>query len=172
MFKNDNDKKFLIIVAVFTALLFTLASCGKKITELEGDAHEIAQRIYQRMGMPHTPSESDILADEAYILGLSEKDFTENVASAKMFCENELSSKTFLCILIANNEASAESIYSDMCKNYDWAPCDPADSAVFMRYGKYVLMAKDSDDGTHNICSAFMAETDNSASAVYSQNPM
>ena len=172
MFNNDNEKKILIIVAVFTALLFTLASCGKKMTEPMGNAHDIAERIYHRMGMTNEPYESDITASEAYLIGLSEESFAENVTNAKVFYQSELCTQNFLCILEANSEASAEALYSDICKNYDWAPCDPADSAVFMRYGKHVLIAKDQDDKTHSICSAFMAETKNSASVIYSENPM
>ena len=45
MYKNDNDKKLALLAAIFAMLLFTLVSCGKKMTELQGGAHDIAYRL-------------------------------------------------------------------------------------------------------------------------------
>ena len=45
MYRNDNDKKYALLAAIFALLIFTLFSCGKEMRRLQGDTHDIAKRI-------------------------------------------------------------------------------------------------------------------------------
>ena len=69
-------------------------------------------------------------------------------------------------------EGFAEEIFEEMCEEYEWAPCDPSEIAVFMQYGKYVLLGKDSAAGAEALSEAFALETGKGAKTEFSQNPM
>ena len=173
MYKNDNDKKLALLAAIFAMLLFTLVSCGKKMTELQGGAHDIAYRIYSRVGInAEDMAESDMTGDDAYILGLSEKEFSDNVTEAKIYRSSELSSGGSMCVMVSASESGAEAVFSVIYGDFEWQPCDPDECAVFMKHGKYVLLAKDSAEDIENISKAFIDETDGAAFIRFSQNPM
>lgn len=173
MYNNDNNQKYALLAAFFAMLLFALVSCGKQMAELRGSAHDIAFRTYSRAGIDtgHM-SEEDLAPESAYILGISEESFRQNVAEARIFRPEELSAAQSLCIVVAKNAPCAEDIYKEMRASYDWAPCDPAKTAVFMQYGNYILLAKSSESGARALSAAFAEETGGRASVSFSQNPM
>jgi hypothetical protein len=173
LYRNDNDKKIAVIAAVFAVLLFTLVSCGKKMTQMMGSAHDIAHRVYSRMGIDSSEvSEADINQDDAYTLGISEEVFAQNVSEAKLYRRGELTANGSMCVMVALTEPCADALYEIIYDEYEWAPCDPADTSVFMKYGKYVVFARDSDTGIENISKAFMEESGGRASVRFSRNPM
>ena len=172
MYRNDNDKKYALLAAIFAVLLFTLAACGKQMREL-GGAHDIAFRVYEQAGLDtRGMSEERITAAESYIIGISGEDFRENVAEAGIYRPSALSAEQSLCVVVAKSEPCAQEIFEEMCESYDWPPCDPAESAVFMQYGKYILLGKDSAEGARALCEAFRTETDGEVKTDFSQNPM
>ena len=116
--------------------------------------------------------ESEISSPDAYMIGIEADDFLENVEEARIFRPSALSAEQSLCIVVAKSRRSADELFEEMCESYEWAPCDPARSAVFMQYGNYILLGKDSADGAKAISDAFAAETDGGARAEFSQNPM
>lgn len=173
MYNDDNNRKYALLAALFAMLLFTLVSCGKQMAELRGSAHDIAFRTYSRAGVDtENISEEEILPESAYILGISEESFRQNVAEARIFRPDELSAAQSLCVVVAKNAPCAKDIYAEMKSSYDWAPCDPADTAVFMVYGNYILLAKSNEAGARALSEAFGAETAGGASTDFSQNPM
>lgn len=173
MYRNDNDKKYALLAAIFAVLIFTLVACGKQMRELRGSAQDIARRVYEQAGLDASGMSGErVTAEEAYMLGISGEDFRENVAEAGIYRPAELSAEQSLCVVVAKSADSAEEIFEEMCEDYEWAPCDPAESAVFMRYGKYILLGKASAAGTRSLCEAFLAETGGEAQADFSQNPM
>lgn len=173
MYKNDNDKKYAVLAVIFALLIFTLVSCGKEMKKLRGGARDIAERIYERAGIDtRGMEESEISSPESYIIGISEIHFLDKTEKVCLYRPSALSAEKSLCVVIAKSERDAEEIFTEMCESYEWAPCDPARSAVFMQYGNYILLGKDSADGAKAISNAFAAETDGGARAEFSQNPM
>ena len=173
MYKNDNDKKYAVLAVIFALLIFTLVSCGKEMKKLRGGARDIAERIYERAGIDtRGMEETGISAPDAYMIGIEADDFLENVEEAHIFRPSALSAEQSLCIVVAKSRRSADELFEEMCESYEWAPCDPARSAVFMQYGNYILLGKDSADGAKAISDAFAAETGGGARAEFSQNPM
>ena len=116
--------------------------------------------------------ETELSAMDSYMLGIDEEDFRENVEKACIYRPCLLSAEQSLCVVVAKSEECAEEIFEEMRENYEWAPCDPARSAVFMYYGKYVLLGKDSAEGAGTIAEAFAEETYGGAKTDFSQNPM
>ena len=173
MYRNDNNQKYALLAALFAMLLFTLVSCGKQMAKLQGDAHDIAFRVYSRAGVDtgHM-SEMKIEPADAYVLGITEGEFEDKVEDARVFRPDELSAAESLGVVVAKNEPCAEELYAEMKESYDWAPCDPAETAVFMMYGNYILLAKSDEAGTHAISEAFAGETGGDAAVHFSQNPM
>lgn len=173
MYRNDNDKKYALLAAIFAMIIFTLVSCGKEMRELAGGSRDIAERIYERAGIDaRNMEETEITATDSYMLGIDEDDFLENVEKACVYRPAVLSAERSLCVVVAKSEVCAEEIFEEMAESYEWAPCDPAKSAVFMQYGKYVLLGKDSRDGVSSVSSAFAEETGGGARTEFSQNPM
>ncbi len=173
MYRNDNDKKYALLALIFVMIIFTLVSCGKEMRALRGDAHEIAWQIYERAGIDARGMEEKELTElECYMLGIDEESFGKKVEEAKIFRPDALSSGQSLCIVVAKSDYFAEEIFGEMQKNFEWAPCDPAENAVFMQYGKYVILGKDSAEGARAFSEAFAAETDGRAKTMFSQNPM
>jgi hypothetical protein len=173
LYKNDNDNKLAIIAVIFAMIIFTLVSCGKEMRELRGGTQDIARNIYERAGIDaRNMEETPLSAMDSYMIGIDEEDFRENVEKACVYRPSLLSAEQSLCVVIAKNEDCAEEIFEEMAENYEWAPCDPARSAVFMCYGKYVLLGKDSESGARAVSEAFAAETGGRARTDFSQNPM
>ncbi len=173
MYNNDNNQKYALLAAFFAMLLFALVSCGKQMAELRGGAHDIAFRVYSRAGMDtENMSEESISPENSYMLGISEESFRQNVEEAHVFRPSELSAAQSLCIVVAKSAPCAEDIYTEMRVGYDWAPCDPAETAVFMMYGNYILLAKSDGVGANALSAAFAEETGGGASVSFSQNPM
>ena len=173
MFKNDNDKKYAVMAVIFAMIVFALFSCGKEMRELRGDAKDIAWRVYERAGIDaRNMEETPLSAMDSYMIGIDGEDFRENVEKACIYRPSLLSAEQSLCVVIAKSEECAEEIFEEMAENYEWAPCDPARSAVFMMYGKYILLGKDSAEGARAVSEAFAAETDGKAKTDFSQNPM
>ena len=173
MYKNDNDGKLAVIAVIFAMIIFTLVSCGKEMRELRGGAQDIAWRIYERAGIDARNMEETPLSPmDSYMIGIDEEDFRENVEKACIYRPCLLSAEQSLCVVVAKSEECAEEIFEEMRENYEWAPCDPARSAVFMYYGKYVLLGKDSAEGAGTIAEAFAEETYGGAKTDFSQNPM
>ena len=173
MYKNDNDKKYALLAAIFAVLIFTLVSCGKHMRELQGDAREIAQRVYERAGIDaRGMEEEEISAPDSYMLGIEEEEFRESVEKACFYRPSALSAAQSLFVVVAKSEGFAEEIFEEMCEEYEWAPCDPSEIAVFMQYGKYVLLGKDSAAGAEALSEAFALETGKGAKTEFSQNPM
>lgn len=173
LYRNDNNQKYALLAALFAMLLFTLVSCGKQMAKLQGDAHDIAFRVYSRAGVDTgRMSEMKIEPAEAYILGITEGDFEENVEEACVYRPDELSAAESLCVVVAKNEPCAEELYAEMQNGYDWAPCDPAKTAVFMLCGRYILLAKSDEAGAGALSEAFTGETGGDAAVHFSQNPM
>lgn len=173
MYRNDNDKKYALMAAIFAVLIFTLVSCGKEIKRLQGDARDIAHRVYERAGIDvRNMEETPLSPFESYMLGIDAEDFRENVEEACVYRPSVLSATQSLCVVVAKSEPCAEDIFEEMRENYEWAPCDPAESAVFMQYGKYILLGKDSREGAGAISEAFAAETGKGLKTDFSQNPM
>ena len=173
VYKNDNDKKFALAAAILAMLLFTLVSCGKQMAELKGSAKDVVFRVYSRAGI-NTDSmyHEEFQKDSAYTLGISEESFEENVEEAHIYRPSELNPSKSIFIVIAKNKYGAEDLYNEIYEDYDWAPCDPADQAVFMLYDKYILMAKDDDEEIERIANAFSDETEGNALMHFSRNPM
>ncbi len=173
MFKNDNDKKYAVMAVIFAMIVFTLFSCGKEMRSLRGDAKDIAWRVYERAGIDARNMEETPLSDiDSYMIGIDEEDFRENVEKACIYRPSLLSAEQSLCVVVAKSEKCAAEIFEEMAENYEWAPCDPARSAVFMLYGKYVLLGKDSAEGARAVSSAFAEESGGGARMEFSQNPM
>jgi hypothetical protein len=173
LYRNDNDKKYALLAAIFALLIFTLFSCGKEMRRLQGDTHDIAKRIYERAGIDARGMEETTLSEmDSYMIGIEEDDFRESVKEARVFRPRALSAEQSLCIVVAKSRGSAEELFEEICESYEWAPCDPAESAVFMQYGEYILLGKDSREGAKAISEAFAAETGGGAKADFSQNPM
>ena len=173
MYRNDNDKKYALLAAIFALLIFTLVSCGKEMRKLAGNAHDIAERVYERAGIDASNMEETVLSPmDSYMLGIDEEDFREDVEEAKVYRPALLSAEQSLCVVVAKSESRAEDIFEEMRKSYEWAPCDPAESAVFMQYGKYILLGKDKAEGTKAVSEAFASETGGGARMDFSQNPM
>ena len=173
MYKNDNDKKYAVLAVMFALLIFTLVSCGKEMKKLRGGARDIAERIYERASIDTKDMEETILsAPDAYMIGIEADDFLENVEEARIFRPSALSAEQSLCVVVAKSRRSADELFEEMCESYEWAPCDPARSAVFMQYGNYILLGKDSAEGSKALSDAFAAETSGGARAEFSQNPM
>ncbi len=173
MYNNDNNQKYALLAALFAMIIFTLVSCGKQMAELRGGAHDIAFRMYAQAGVDTANmNEEELSAEGSYLIGISEESFKQNVESAHIFRPDELSAAQSLCVVVAKNAPCAEDIYAQMKAGYDWAPCDPAETAVFMLYGKYVLLAKSDAAGANALSSAFAAESGGKASASFSHNPM
>ena len=173
MYKNDNDGKLAVIAVIFAMIIFTLVSCSKEIRELRGGTQDIAWRIYERAGIDaRNMEETPLSAMDSYMLGLDEEDFRENVEKACVYRPSLLSAEQSLCVVLAKSEECAEDIFEEMAENYEWAPCDPSRSAVFMQYGKYVLLGKDSASGAGVLAEAFGKETGGGAKTEFSQNPM
>ena len=116
--------------------------------------------------------ESEISSPESYIIGISEIHFLDKTEKVCLYRPSALSAEKSLCVVIAKSERDAEEIFTEMAKNYEWAPCDPSRSAVFMQYDKYVLLGKDSAEGVRAVAEAFAAETGGGARVEFSQNPM
>ncbi len=173
MYNNDNNQKYALLAALFAMIIFTLVSCGKQMASLHGGAHDIAFRMYAQAGVDTgNMNEEELSHESSYILGISEESFKQNVESAHVFRPDELSAAQSLCIVVAKNAPCAEDIYKEMKLSYDWAPCDPAETAVFMVYGKYVLLAKSDEEGANALERAFASESGGKASASFSHNPM
>ena len=173
MYKNDNDKKLAVLAALFAFLIFTLVSCGKEMSELRGGTRDIAQRIYERTGMDaRNMDEEEISSSESYILGIEEMHFLDKIEKACIYRPTVLSAAQSLCVVETKSEKYADEIFEEMNDNYEWAPCDPAESAVFMKYGKYIILCKDSSACVRTVAEAFGAETDGGARTRFSQNPM
>ncbi len=173
MYKNDNDGKLAVIAVIFAMIIFTLVSCGKEMRELRGGAQDIAWRVYERAGIDARNMEETPLSPmDSYMIGIDEEDFRENVEKACVYRPSLLSAEQSLCVVVAKSENCAAEIFEEMAENYEWAPCDPARSAVFMQYGKYVLLGKDSEDGARAVSAAFAEETGGGAKTEFSQNPM
>lgn len=173
MYKNDNDGKLAVIAVIFAMIIFTLVSCGKEMRELRGGVKDIAGRVYERAGIDaRNMEETPLSAMDSYMIGIDEEDFRENVEKACIYRPSLLSAEQSLCVVIAKSEECAKEIFEEMAENYEWAPCDPARSAVFMCYGKYVLLGKDSESGARAVCDAFAAETGGRARTDFSWNPM
>ena len=173
MYRNDNDKKYALLAAIFAVLIFTLVACGKEMRRLQGDARDIAHMVYERAGIDARNMEETALSElESYMLGVEPEDFRENVEKACVYRPAALSASQSLCVVVAKSEPCAEELFEEMRDGYEWAPCDPAESAVFMQYGKYILLGKDSARGAGAISEAFSSETGGRAKTEFSQNPM
>ena len=173
LYRNDNDKKYAVLAVIFAIIIFTLVACGKEMKRLQGDEGDIAHRIYERAGIDaRNMEETELSAMDSYMLGIDEEDFRENVEKACIYRPSLLSAAQSLCVVVAKNEPCAEEIFEEMRESYEWAPCDPAESAVFMQYGKYILLGKDSSEGTSALAGAFSEETEKGARTDFSQNPM
>ena len=173
MYKNDNDKKYAVLAVIFAIIIFTLVSCGKEMKRLHGSTADIAERIYEHAGIDtRSMEETELSPMESYMLGIDEEDFGENVEKACVYRPAALSAAQSLCIVVAKSEPCAKEIFEEMRENYEWAPCDPAESAVFMQYGKYILLGKDSREGAGALAEAFSLETGKGARTDFSQNPM
>lgn len=173
MYKNDNDKKLALLAMIFAMIIFALVSCGKEMRELRGGAKDIAWRVYERAGIDARNMEETPLSPmDSYMIGIDEEDFRENVEKACIYRPSLLSAEQSLCVVVAKSESCAAEIFEEMAENYEWAPCDPARSAVFMCYGKYVLLGKDNESGARAVSEAFAAETDGGVKTEFSQNPM
>jgi hypothetical protein len=173
MYKNDNDKKLAVLAVLFAFLIFTLVSCGKEMRELRGGARDIAERIYEHAGIDtRSMDEDEISSSESYILGIAEMHFLDKTEKVCIYRPTALSSDRILCVIEAKSESFANELFEEMNDNYEWAPCDPAESAVFMKYGKYIILCKDSAECVRAVAEAFDAETDGGAKTEFSQNPM
>ncbi len=173
MYNNDNNQKYALLAALFAMIIFTLASCGKQMVELHGNAHDIAFRMYAEAGVDtEKMSEEELSPESSYLLGISEESFKNNIEEAHVFRPDELSASQSLCVVVAKSAPCAEDIYAEMKAGYDWAPCDPAETAVFMMYGNYILLAKSDETGANALSEAFAVETRGKASSSFSQNPM
>lgn len=174
MFNNDYYKRYSLWAAVLALVLLVSVSCGKHMrTDLEGSAHDVALRIYEEAGEDSANAyEESVDAENAYIFGISEEDFREKVAEAAVFHPSELSGGRTLCVIVAKDEADARELYARLYDEYDWAPCDPADSMAFMKFGKYIVTVKDEREETAKLCRAFSAISDGGATVRFSENPM
>lgn len=173
MYNDDNNGKYALLAALFAMLLFTLASCGKQMAELRGSAHDIAFRLYAQAGVDTgRMSEEELSEESSYMLGISEESFRKNVDEARFFRPEELSAAQSLCVVVAKSTPCAEAVYAEMKESYDWVPCEPASTAVFMIYGNCILLAKSDEAGARALSAAFDGETRGGARSDFSSNPM
>lgn len=175
MFYNDNDKKGAIIAVLLALVLLVLVSCGKQMraSTLNGGAHEVAFRIYESAGEDTSRVlEQQVDAENSFMLGIPENKFLETAVEGALFYPNAISMGKTLSVIVAKDEACAEELYSYLYENYDWAPCDPAENAAFMLFGKYIVMVKDERAETEKLCRAFSSITKGDATVRYSENPM
>ena len=175
LFYNDNDKKSAVAAALFSLVLLVLVSCGRQMrtATLEGGAHEIAFRIYETAGEDTSlVLEQSVDAENSFMLGIPEEDFSEKATEGALFYPSALSMGRTVSVIVAKDEACAGEICEYLYKNYDWAPCDPAENAAFMVCGRYVVMIKDERAQTEKLCRAFSSITQGGATARYSENPM
>ena len=175
MFYNDNDRKGAISAVLLSLVLLVLASCGKQMraSTLDGGAHEVAFRIYESAGEDTTRVlEQQVDAENSFMLGIPENKFLETAVEGALFYPNAISMGKTLSVIVAKDEVCAEELYSYIYENYDWAPCDPAENAAFMLFGKYIVMVKDERAETEKLCRAFSSITKGDAVLRYSENPM
>ncbi len=175
MLKNDNDKKYAVFASVLALILLTLVSCGRQMQaeKLTGGAHDVAFRIYKAAGEDSSGVYEEALNTEnSYIFGIAEDDLLNDVEEASVFRPSALAGGRALCVIVAKDETAAERLYSKLYEEYDWAPCDPADSMAFMRFGRYVVTVKDEHEQTAKLCRAFSAVSDGGAVVRFSENPM
>ncbi|MBE6653891.1 MAG: hypothetical protein E7608_00375 [Ruminococcaceae bacterium] len=175
MFYNDNDKKSAILAVLLSLALLVLVSCGKQMKEntLDGDAHEVAFRIYEAAGEDSSRVlEQSVDAGNSYMLGISEDEFEEKALEGALFYPSAVSMGKTLSVIVARDEACAEQLYEYLYENYDWAPCDPADNMAFMLFGRYIVTVKDEREETEKLCRAFSSIAQGDATVRYSENPM
>ncbi len=159
----------------FALVLLVLVSCGKQMKEntLDGDAHEVAFRIYEAAGEDSSRVlEQSVSAENSYMFGISEEDFSEKAVEGALFYPSAVSMGKTLSVIVAKDEASAEELYAYLYENYDWAPCDPAENIAFMLFGRYVVTVKDEREETEKLCRAFSSIVEGDATVRYSENPM
>lgn len=175
MLNNDNNKKYALLAALMMISLLAFVSCCKQMQKenIEGSAHDIAFRIYSMAGKDAAfAPEERISAENLYILGISEQVFHNDVEEATALYSSELAMGNALCVIVAHNEEKAQKLYKDMCEEYDWAPCDPAESIGLMLCGRYIVTAKDDRETTAKLCNAFSNMTHGEAFVKLYQNPM
>lgn len=175
MFNYDYDKKCALFASILALVLLVLVSCGKQMRaeQLTGNAHDVAFRIYEEAGEDRSGVyEERVNIENSYIFGISEDDFRENVEEATVFHPSALSGGKSLCVIVAKDETAAMELYKTLYGEYDWAPCDPADSMAFMRFGRYIVTVKDEREQTAKLCRAFSAISDGGATVRFSENPM
>ena len=114
MFYNDNDKKSAILAVLLSLALLVLVSCGKQMKEntLDGDAHEVAFRIYEAAGEDSSRVlEQSVDAGNSYMLGISEDEFEEKALEGALFYPSAVSMGKTLSVIVARDEACAEQLY-------------------------------------------------------------
>ncbi|MBQ0010976.1 MAG: hypothetical protein KBS76_07760 [Ruminococcus sp.] len=95
---------------------------------------------------PAHMEKSEILASEAYKLGLSEEQFAALVEHAHLV-RPDLSVTGFEVLAVRGTDVrAAKKIYRILLRDYEWAPCDPAERAVFLRCGNGVFRVKGSEE--------------------------
>lgn len=174
MFNNDN-KRYALFAAIMAISLLAFVSCCKQMQKenLQGSAHDIAFRIYSMAGKDASAAPKERMsAENSYIFGISEQVFHNDVEEATVIYSSELSLGNALCVIVAQSDDAAEKLYKNLCEEYDWAPCDPADSIVFMHCGRYIVTAKDTQETTAKLCNAFSEMSHGCASIRFYQNPM
>lgn len=155
--------------------LLTFVSCCKQMQKenIEGSARDIAFRIYSMAGKDAASApEERISAENSYIFGISEQVFHNDVEEATALYSSELALGNSLCVIFMQSEDAAKKLYQNMCEEYDWAPCDPADSIAFMLCGRYIVTAKDDREMTSKLCNAFSEMAQGEAIVKLYQNPM
>ncbi len=171
MFKSDFEKRSACFLILCIVLLMLLASCEKKAS-LSGGAHDVAVKIYTAAGNGKELYEENIIPDEAYTLGISPEYFSETIEEAKLFHLSEISGGKSMAVIVARDELMAGELFEKMYDGYDWVPCDPAENAAFMVFGRYIVLAKDMEDMTQTICRAFSDVAGGKITTRISRNPM
>lgn len=173
MYKNDNDKKYVLLAMICTVIAVTLVSCGKRAAKIMGDAHDVAFRAYTSAGWDHGRVwEMSMPSAEAYSIGLTGEQFEGYVEEAVECRPTELTAEQSLYVLRAKSEADAGEVYDFIVENYEWAPCDPASEALIMQYGDYVLIARGNGAEAEALLRAFREESHGKARVYHTKNPM
>ncbi len=155
MFKNDFGKKTALFLTLMLFMLLLLMSCEKRDT-LTGSAYDVARHIYDVAdGEGGELFHEKINADGAYEIGLTPEEFQNTVEEARLFKRSEFSGGKSMAVIVAKDEMVAGKLFDKLYNTYEFAPCDPCDKAAFLQSGRYILIAKDDEDDTERLCSAF-----------------
>lgn len=133
-------------------IAFVLSSCAYKI---EPDFSELSSELSASSGRELV--RTDAGDGCGYMFGLSDEDFDRYVMSAEIYREAIGSSGYELALVTVNDGESAEELRRIMTYSYEWAPCDPSETAIFADYPGLVMRVKGSESDVRRAYEIFCA---------------